>query len=132
MNCLQGKITLLKVYENLTLVSIQVGEVLMKSIVIETPETCSYLVKNKEIKVLFKETEVIIGKGSNLKISLQNRFECTIKHIEKGILLSKLTLATHGTEIFSIITSNAVEQLGLSLGQQVQALVKTNEIMLSE
>ena len=132
MNCLQGKITTLNVYENLTLVSIKVGEVIMKSIVIETPETCSYLVEGKTIKVLFKETEVIIGIGTNLKISLRNRFECTIKHIEQGVLLSKLTLLTEGYELFSIITTNAVKQLELTEGQQVLAMIKTNEIMLSE
>ncbi len=132
MNCLQGKITQLDVYENLTLVSIRVGEVIMKSIVIETPSSCSYLVEGKAIKALFKETEVIIGKGNNLGISLQNRFNCIITHIEQGVLLSKLTLATQGNELFSIITTNAVKQLGLSKGQEVLAMIKTNEIMLSE
>lgn len=132
MNCLQGKVESLNVYNNLTLVSIKVGDVIMKSIVIETPDTCPYLAEGKPIKVLFKETEVVIGKGENLNISLQNRFECTIKHIKKGVLLSKLTLATQGTEIFSIITTNAVNQLELKDGQQVLAMIKTNEIMLSE
>ena len=132
MNSLLGKIESLNVYQNLTLVSIRVGEVLMKSIVIETPDTCSYLVKGKEVKVLFKETEVIIGKGNNIEISLQNRFECVIYKIERGVLLSKLTLATQGTEIFSIITTNAVNQLKLELKQPVLAMIKTNEIMLSE
>lgn len=132
MNCLQGKVESLNVYNNLTLATIKVGDVLMKSIVIETPETCPYLVVGKPIMVLFKETEVVIGKGNNLEISLQNRFECTIKHIKKGVLLSKLTLSTQGTEIFSIITSNAVEQLELVVGHQVLAMIKTNEIMLSE
>ena len=116
MNCLQGNVESLHVYQNLTLATIKVGDVLMKSIVIETPDTCPYLVEGKSVKVLFKETEVVIGKGENLTISLQNRFDCTIKHIEKGVLLSKLTLGTQGTEIFSIITTNAVKQLALKVG----------------
>jgi len=132
MNSLIGKIESLDVYQNLTLVSIRVGDVLMKSIVIETPDTCSYLVKEKEVKVLFKETEVIIGKGNNIEISLQNRFDCIINKIEQGVLLSKLTLATQGTELFSIITTNAVNQLNLEINQRVLAMIKTNEIMLSE
>lgn len=132
MNSLKGKVETLNVYENLTLARIRVGEVLVTSIVIETPDTCPYLVVGKEVNVLFKENEVIIGKGSNLSISLQNRFACTIKHIEQGILLSKLTLLTQGIEIYSIITTNAVKQLGLNEGMAVQAMIKTNEIMLSE
>lgn len=132
MNSLKGKVETLKVYENLTLAKIRVGEVLVSSIVIETPETCKYLVVGKEVNVLFKENEVIIGKGDNLSISLQNRFNCIIQHVEEGVLLSKLTLATQGTEIFSIITTNAVKQLGLEKGVNVQAMIKTNEILLSE
>jgi molybdate transport system regulatory protein len=132
MNCLQGIIESLNVFENLTLTTIKVNNVLMKSIVIETPETCPYLVEGKLVKVLFKETEVVIGKGDNLAISLQNRFDCTIKHIEKGVLLSKLTLNSQGSEIFSIITSNAVKQLELEIGSNVLAMIKTNEVMLSE
>ena len=132
MNCLQGKIESLNVHDNLTLATIKVGDVLMKSIVIETPDTCAYLVKGKPINVLFKETEVVIGKGDNLAISLQNRFNCIIQHIEKGVLLSKLTLASQDTEVFSIITTNAVAQLALKKGQHVLAMIKTNEIMLSE
>ena len=132
MNCLKGTIESLSVYENLTLATIRVGDVRVKSIVIETPKTCSYLIVGKNINVLFKETEVIIGKGENISISLQNRFKCTIKHIERGVLLSKLTLSTQATEIYSIITTAAVQQLELELAHEVVAMIKTNEIMLSE
>lgn len=132
MNSLKGIVETLDVYENLTLAKIRVGEVLVTSIVIETPETCPYLVLGKEVNVLFKENEVIIGKGNTIDISLQNRFTCTVESIEQGVLLSKLTLNTQGDQIFSIITTNAVKQLGLTNGIQVQAMIKTNEIMLSE
>jgi molybdate transport system regulatory protein len=132
MNSLKGKVETLNVYENLTLAKIRVGEVLVTSIVIETPDTCPYLVEGKEVNVLFKENEVIIGKGDDLSISLQNRFTSIIEHIEQGVLLSKLTLATQGEKIYSIITTNAVKQLGLEIGMTAQAMIKTNEIMLSE
>lgn len=132
MNSLKGIVETLNVYENLTLAKIRVGDVLVTSIVIETPDTCPYLVEGKEVNVLFKENEVIIGKGDDLSISLQNRFTSIIEHIEQGVLLSKLTLGTQGEKIYSIITTNAVKQLGLEIGMTVQAMIKTNEIMLSE
>lgn len=132
MNSLQGTVESLNIHENLTLATIKVGDVLMKSIVIETPETCLYLVKGNPVKVLFKETEVVIGKGDISGISLQNRLECELVHINKGVLLSELTLTTQNTTIYSIITTNAVNQLGLKVGESVLAMIKTNEIMLSE
>lgn len=48
MNCLQGEVKSLSVYNNLTLASIKVSDVLMKSIVIETPDTCAYKVESKK------------------------------------------------------------------------------------
>jgi molybdopterin-binding protein len=52
--------------------------------------------------------------------------------VKKGQLLSQLTLQFHQNVFRSLITSNAVEQLGISAGQDVIAMIKTNEIMLSE
>ncbi|MCH8331856.1 MAG: TOBE domain-containing protein [Bacteroidetes bacterium] len=132
MNTLQGKITAVKTHGNLSLVNILVGEVRISSIIIETPDSVGYLREGHDINVLFKETEVIISIDDEPRVSLRNRFPSTILRINKGVLLSELTLQTEGTEISSIITTNAVEQLDLKEGDKVLALIKTNEIMLSE
>jgi molybdate transport system regulatory protein len=131
MNSLKGIIKQIDVNGNLSLVSLEVGECSFKSIVIETPETAEYLYVGNAVDVLFKETEVIIGKGDNIQISLRNRMKATITSLDKGKLLARLTMQTNAGEVISIITSNAVEQLGLALNSEVWAMVKTNEIMLA-
>ena len=55
-----------------------------------------------------------------------------ITAIEKGQLLAKLVMQTNAGEVISIITSNAVENLGLTEGGKVMAMVKTNEILLAK
>ena len=132
MNSLTGEIEQLNISGNLTLVGIKVGECHFKSIVVETPETVDYLRVGNKVNVLFKETEVIIGIGEDMKISLRNKMISTISSIEKGKLLAKLVMQTNAGEIISIITSNAVENLNLKEGTKVMAMVKTNEILLAK
>jgi molybdopterin-binding protein len=132
MNSLKGEIEQIDISGNLSLVGIKVGECHFKSIVVETPETVDYLKIGRAVDVLFKETEVIIGIGENMQISLRNKMTSTITAIEKGKLLAKLVLQTNAGKVISIITSNAVENLNLKEGSQVMAMVKTNEILLAK
>ena len=132
MNVLKGKIENLSISGSLTLIGIEVNNIGMSAIVIDTPETAPYLKLGNTITAVFKETEVIIGKGNTFEISLRNKFEGTIETIESNDLLSKLNINTAVGQICSIITTNAVTQLNLKIGSKVTAMIKTNEIMVSE
>lgn len=83
------------------------------------------------VKLYFKETEVILSKGSELKISLQNKVPCEIMSITKGLLLSEIALVFGKHRIISIITTNACEQLDLQVNDRVVAMVKTNELSIA-
>ncbi|GGK41238.1 MULTISPECIES: TOBE domain-containing protein [Flavobacteriaceae] len=132
MNILKGTIEKLTVSGSLTLIGIKVNTTDMSAIVIDTPKTAPFLKAGNTITVVFKETEVIIGKGNTDEISLRNKFKGTIELLESKELLSKLTINTNVGKISSIITTNAVKQLKLKLGTAVTAMVKTNEILISE
>ena len=132
MNILKGTIEKLTISGSLTLIGIKVNTIDMSAIVIDTPKTALYLKIGNTITVVFKETEVIIGKGNTDEISLRNKFKGTIEILESKELLSKLTINTNVGKISSIITTNAVKQLKLELGTAVTAMVKTNEILISE
>ena len=130
MNILKGEIEKLTVRNNLTLVGINVGKSSLSSIVIDTPESAPYLKIGNTINVIFKETEVIIGRGKVQAISLQNKLEGHVESIETGDLLSRLILNTTAGRIISVITTNAVNQLELKNGTEITAMIKTNEMML--
>lgn len=133
MNSLKGNIKEVMVNGSLSLVTIELSDqILFKAIIIETPETASYLSAGHLVKVLFKETEVIIGKDIKHLISLQNQLRGVIKSIDRGLLLSNVLINTPVGDISSIITTNALDQLDLKEELTVCAMVKTNEIMLSE
>jgi len=132
MNILKGYIESIKVNGDLSIVKVNVAGLLFSTIVIDTPETASFLKVKNEVKIIFKETEVIIGVGDMSGISLRNKMVGTVTRIDADILLSKLTMKTKIGEISSLITSNAVKQLKIELGMEVTAMVKTNEIILSK
>ena len=131
MNRLAGVITDIETSNELSIVSVKVGIHMISSIIIETPETASYLQLQQPIDVLFKETEVSIGKNLSGELSIESKLPCIVNSIEGGILLSKVKLGFNGEYIWSIVTTNSLNQLGLKINDQVLAMIKTNEIMLA-
>lgn len=132
MNKLQGSIKNIVTSESLSLVYIDINTITITAIVIDTPITNPLLKNGNIVQVIFKETEVIIGTGINHQISMQNKFVGTIVYIESKDLLSKLVIETLAGKITSIITTNAVKQLNLTVGLEVTGMVKTNEIIVTE
>lgn len=131
MNELRGTIETVEVSGSLSLVRVRVADLLLSAIVVDTPATLSYLHAGAEVAVIFKETEVVLGVGEAPTVSLQNRIPGTVKAVERATLLSRVVLDTAHGPIVSVITTRAVDQLGLAPGVPAMALIKTNEIMLS-
>lgn len=131
MNILIGNISQIQSHEGISLVKVRSRDVIFSSIVLDTPETAHYLQVENTVKIIFKETEVIISKDLKVNISIQNQLPCRIESIKKGIILSQINLIHEDQTIKSIITSNACEQLDLKENDNVMALIKTNEVSLS-
>jgi molybdate transport system regulatory protein len=131
MNTLLGNITEIITEGSLSLVKIKVENTVLTSIVIDTPETAHYLKMGNNIKILFKETEVILAKKITGIISLQNKMDCIVSSFEKGLLLCKITMRFGTYIISSVITRTAFDQLNIQENDQITAMIKTNEISLS-
>ena len=130
MNKLTGKIVLIESSQHMSMVDIDVNGDVFSSIVLETPATAAYLKQGSLVTLLFKETEVSIAKNLSGMISLRNRFKATIKHVEKSDILTKVFLNYKTYEIISIISTRSAQKLGLIDGNEVEWLVKTNEVSL--
>ncbi len=132
MNKLYGKISKIISHEGISLVNIETDQAVLGTVLIDTPESCTYLEIGKKITVAFKETEVAIGLKNIGTISMANQIPCKIEKITEGKILSKISLTCKGAKISSIITSNSSKRLNLNNGLEVIALVKANEISLLE
>ncbi len=113
------------------MVEVKVCDTLLKVITIDTPRSASELVEGNSVTIFFKETEVIIGKGKSLPVSLPNQLPGNITTIIRGLLLSKVGVDTDVGELYAIIPTESIERLALKVGDEICAMVKINEMMLS-
>ena len=113
MNVVNGIISHIESHEGISLVKIKFDDVIFSSIVLDIPETSDYLKIENRVKIIFKETEVMISKDLNPNISIQNKLLCHIESVQKGVILSQINLVHNQQTIKSIITRNACEQLDL-------------------
>ncbi|MBC8767132.1 tobe domain protein [Arenibacter sp. BSSL-BM3] len=132
MNSFPGHITDIKTYGNMSIVYVEVdNQIELISVVIDTPQTASYLIKGNKVNVLFKEMEVAISTQKELDVSIENKIPGIITNIEIGVLMSRLILETSIGEVVAIISSLSVKQLGLVDKMKVKIMVKLNEIILA-
>jgi molybdopterin-binding protein len=69
---------------------------------------------------------------NTVKLSARNQFPGTVKHIETGMVIAEVIIALDGGgEITSVITKKAAENLGLTVGKKVYAVVKSTEVMVA-
>ncbi len=133
MNRFEGTIEKVESHGHLSLVTVAIpGGLSVRSIVIETPDTATYLREGHAIAVVFKETEVILCSSETQQISIRNKFPMEVVGVEEGRLLSRILLRSEAGELASVVPSETLSALGLHPGSKVFALVKTNEVMLSD
>jgi molybdate transport system regulatory protein len=128
MNKLQAEISGISTSEDLSLVTLSCQEELFSSIIINHQE--DYIQEGKTVYMVFKETEVSIGKNLSGGLSIRNRFQSKIESIDKGKLLSELKLNFKGQIITSVITTSSLEKLDLQPGEEVEGLLKTTELFI--
>jgi molybdate transport system regulatory protein len=127
MNQLLAEITEVKTSDGLALVKMICEGEKFSSLIISGDAALEI---GKKVWMSFKETEVILRENTGEGISIKNRFSSTIKSIQKGKILCEIILNYKGHFITSIITTESCETLNLFIGKEVEALVKTNDLML--
>ncbi|MDR3162735.1 MAG: TOBE domain-containing protein [Helicobacteraceae bacterium] len=130
MNVLSGCITGIETGGAISIVEIASGGLSFTTLLVETPESCDYLMIGREVEALFKETEVVIAKNLSGGISLRNRHSATINSLRYGGILCEISLRSDAREVKSIITAQSAERLNLTAGDEVEWLVKANEISI--
>ncbi|HQE34999.1 hypothetical protein C3L50_15525 [Flavobacterium alvei] len=128
MNILTGTITQIQQSGAILLVDIDVNGQNFSALLIESAIRPDWLQKSNEIDLVFKETEVSLAKKMSGLISLRNRMQCKVIQVERGELLSKITMQFQQQIISSAITTRAVDSLQIVVGDSVEAMVKSNEI----
>jgi molybdate transport system regulatory protein len=130
MNKLPATITAIQQSGTILLVDAEVEGQTFSALLIESVSQPEWLHVGNTVDLVFKETEVTLAKDLQGIISMRNRMKCEVLKINKGDLLSMITLQFNNFTIVSAITTRAVNSLQLEIGDEVDALVKANEVSL--
>ena len=71
--------------------------------------------------------------AAGLKISARNRLKGVVKSVEKGEIVSKVKIEISlPATVTAVISTEAVEALGVKLGDNVEAVIKATEVMVAK
>ena len=105
------------------------GQHITSSITLEAIDDLDITV-GKEVTAIIKSTSVLIGRG-HLTLSARNKLSGTIVDINRGAVnaIVKVELPSK-VVITSSITLEAVDELDLTTGTEVTAVVKASEVLI--
>lgn len=67
-----------------------------------------------------------------MKLSARNSIKGTVKQLTVGAVSSEVVIEiSPGVEVVSIITKSSVETLGVEVGKEVYAVIKSTDIMVA-
>lgn len=89
--------------------------------------------KGEEIIAIFKSSNVLISTDENIAISARNKIQGKISAILQNNTNSEILIDIGNEQsIASIITTGAVKKLGLEVGKEVFAFIKSNDVMVGK
>lgn len=89
------------------------------------------LATGKEVVAIIKAPWVMLMTDNSVRLSARNILTGTVKTIEAGAVNTEVTIGLPGgTEITSVVTKEAVAELGLRPGSTATAVIKASNIIL--
>ena len=67
-----------------------------------------------------------------MKLSARNALKGKVVEISKGQIVAKIKVDIGGQTVTSTISIEAVEDLDLKIGDDVQAIIKSSEVMIGK
>ncbi|MXM64079.1 adenylate kinase [Streptomyces sp. HUCO-GS316] len=131
-NQLPGTVTEVRPGEVMATVRIRLdgGQDLMAAITVEAVEQLG-LTPGTSVRALVKSTEISLATSAIEGLSIRNRLPGTIVRLGLGGAMASVKVSVPGGELTAVITKDAAEDLGLFVGSDVIALIKSTEVALA-
>ena len=102
--------------------------------VIITRASCEdmHLSAGDTISVLIKSTDIMLAKSFSGMLSARNRVNGVVREIVEGDILSKVFLESQGDMLHAIVTNTSLKEMKIKEGDEVTAIVKSTELILSK
>lgn len=66
-----------------------------------------------------------------MRLSARNKLVGTVSEIKRGEAIANVTMNVSGQRLVASITVEAVEELGLSAGSSVTAIIKASDVIVA-
>ncbi|MDQ0682462.1 MULTISPECIES: molybdopterin-binding protein [Streptomyces] len=131
-NQLPGTVTAVHPGQVMALVKIRLdgGQHLTAAITLEASEQLA-LAPGAAVHALVKSTEVSLSTGQVAGLSIRNRLPGTITGLTLGAVMAAVRIRVDDGELTAAITREAATDLGLFVGSDVIALIKSTEVSLA-
>ena len=95
----------------------------------------SLLAEYKQIESYL--SKVLANQGNlevkQMKLSARNRFKGKVVSVEKGVITAKVKVqVTMPVTVTAVITKESVEDLDIKVGDEVEAIMKSTEVMIAK
>lgn len=129
-NRLAGQIIEIDMLGSIALIDVSVGTRRFSASLVSNVQELATWKVGQEVQLRFNEMEMAIAKELSGQISLRNRFPGIITGLEPGKILTRVRFFMDGIALSAVITSRSAVALALTLGDQIEGLVKSNEMQL--
>jgi len=72
-----------------------------------------------------------IGQNERMKLSARNKIDATVTGITRGEATANVALDAGGVRLVASITVEAADDLGLTEGSRVTAIIKASDVILA-
>ncbi|MEU9455964.1 TOBE domain-containing protein [Streptomyces sp. NPDC048277] len=131
-NQIPGTVTAVTPGEVMATVKVRLdgGQDLTAAITLEAVEELG-LAAGSAVRAMVKSTEVALATGRVAGVSIRNQLPGTVSDVATGGAMAAVKVAVDGGELTAAITKDAVDDLGLTAGSPVVALIKSTEVSLA-
>ncbi|WP_340695354.1 molybdenum-pterin-binding protein [Hydrogenobacter thermophilus] len=127
MNLIRGKIKSIRSTNGVSEVEVQTSIGILYSVVLESPGDAEFVRENSEVECIFKEASVVVLREATPCI---NTFKGLVKSIDKGFLLSLLTVDCEGVFVKAMLLRRQLDLLKISEGDTVHVFLPPMQIAL--
>jgi molybdopterin-binding protein len=126
MNTLKATITSVISSVHLSCLGVAVEEDTFFLLLAEASNETNLL--NTPVTLAFKETEIILSTTNSTATA--NMHRACVQTIDRGIILSQITLSYHDTVIIALVPTITFNILGIEEGAEIYWMVQPSEISL--
>ncbi len=127
MNQIDATISKIESFENVNIVSFEVGSYSMKMISLELENSLKI---GSKVQIGTKATHISLAKNLTSQISISNILHVRVKEVNNGELLSSVKFYFNDVVFESIITKESSLAMDIKENDKITALIQSSELSI--